>query len=217
MFTSDPDCIHSPNVIFLPQRLDVYKFIQDCDALVQLSDTEACSYSINEALMYGKKIVVTPLPYLQELPRINEKGIILDFNLKNIKDVVQKIKSLKSQNNSSATNYVSPLEDNYRKYLAEGESHYKEEMGRMKKIRARVKFKDMLHNNCLRHIGEEFIESDARADDLISRGFATLVEEIKEKKVEIETAVAKEEKKEKAVKEKAIKPLKKEAKKNAKK
>lgn len=46
VFTNDIDCIHSNNVIFLPPRLDVYRFIQDCDILCQLSDTEACSYSI---------------------------------------------------------------------------------------------------------------------------------------------------------------------------
>ena len=167
--------------------------------------------------MYGKKICVTPLPYLNELPISNENAIILEFNLSNIKDVVKKIKSIKSSNNRNATKYKEILQDDYKKYLAEGKSHYVEEMKSMKKIRAKVKFKDMMHNNCLRHIGEEFIENDARANDLIARGFASLVEEIKEKKVEIETAVEKEVKKEKAVKEKAVKPATKETKKNAKK
>ena len=50
VFTSDNDCIHSPNVIFLPPRLDVYKDIRECDVLVQLSDTEACSYSIRRSI-----------------------------------------------------------------------------------------------------------------------------------------------------------------------
>ena len=49
VFTNDNDIIHSPNVIFAPPRLDVYKFIQNCDVLVQLSDTEACSYSIRRS------------------------------------------------------------------------------------------------------------------------------------------------------------------------
>ena len=50
VFTNDNDCIHSDNVIFLKPRLDVYKWIQEADYLVQLSDTEACSYAINEAM-----------------------------------------------------------------------------------------------------------------------------------------------------------------------
>lgn len=49
VFTSDNDCIHSPNVIFLPPRLDVIRWIAEADALVQLSDTEACSYSIRRS------------------------------------------------------------------------------------------------------------------------------------------------------------------------
>lgn len=213
VFTSDADCIHSPNVVFLPERLDVYKDIQECDALVQLSDTEACSYSINEALMYGKKIIVTPLPYLNELSITNEDCYILDFDLKNIKDVVRKIKLLTSQNNCEAIHYGKMLNDNYKKYLAEGESHYEKEMkGNMKKIKAVAKFRDMRHNNLLRNIGEEFVEENERAEDLIKRGFATLVEDIIEKKVKVEQAV-KEVKKEKAVKEKAVKEVKKNAKK----
>lgn len=167
--------------------------------------------------MYGKKIICTPLPYLEELPESDKNLIILNFDLSNIKEVVEKIKSLISQNNAKATNYVVPYKDNYNKYLAKGKSKYeKEKYNGMKKIRAKVKFKDMKHNNLLRLAGEEFVEDEERADDLIRRGFATLVEEIKpkvEKAVtEIETAV-KEEKKEKAIKETAKKVVKKNAKK----
>lgn len=74
----------------------------------------------------------------------------------------------------------------------------------------------MKHNNILRKAGEEFIEEAERADDLINRGFAILVEEIKEKAVKIETAV-KEEKKETAKPKKETAKATKEEKKNAKK
>ena len=76
----------------------------------------------------------------------------------------------------------------------------------MKKIKVKVQFKDMKHNNVIRKVGEEMIEDNARADDLIARGFCLLVEDIIEKKVEVEHAV-KEEKKEKAIKEKAVKKI----------
>lgn len=214
VFTNDNDCINSPNVIFLKPRLDVIKWIAEADALVQLSDTEACSYSINEALSYGKAVVVTPLPYLNELPVANEKIFILDFNLQNIKDVVEKIKSLKSQNKRNATNYGYILSDNYKNILAEGKSKYlsKEWKERMKKIKVKAKFTDMKHDNILRTIGEEFIEEDARAEELISRGYATLVEVIKPKEVKIEKAVAdKEEEKATPTKAQAKAPTKKKA------
>lgn len=40
VFTNDDDTFHLPNMIFLKPRLDVYKWIQEADFLVQLSDTE---------------------------------------------------------------------------------------------------------------------------------------------------------------------------------
>lgn len=49
VFTNDSDCIHSKNVIFLQERLDVYRWLQhQCDIVVQLSDTECRSYTIDE-------------------------------------------------------------------------------------------------------------------------------------------------------------------------
>lgn len=203
VFTNDDDIIHSNNVIFLKPRLDVYKWIAEADYLVQLSDTEALSYSINEALAYGTKVIVTPLPYLDELGIENNKNaLILDFDLKNMNDIVKNIK------NVSRASWNAP-QDIYFKYLAKSKSKYEEMKTKMKKIRIKVKFADMKHNNILRKVGEEFIEDGVRADDLISRGFAILVEDLEEPKKEvaqIETAV-KEVKKEKAVKEKAVKKV----------
>ena len=211
VFTNDEDIIHSPNVIFLQPRLDVYKWIQEADYLVQLSDTEAMSYSINEAMSYGTKVVVTPLPYLQEISISNENAIILDFDCSNIIDVVEKMK------NVSRVKWNAPSDD-YINILAPSKSNYRlRSENKMKKIKATIKFKDMMHNNVLRYAGEEFIEEEARANDLINRGFATLIADIKEEAIEVEQAVKKEVKKEKAVKEKAIKPATKETKKNAKK
>ena len=137
----------------------------------------------------------------------DENIVILDFKLENLKDVVEKIKSFKSQNNRKATNYENVLNDNYAKYLYKGKSKYKEMRRTMKKIRVKNKFKDMKHNSLVRNVGDEFIEESVRADDLISRGFCVLVAEIPEKVEEVEVAAPKEEKKEKAVKEKAIKKV----------
>lgn len=89
-----------------------------------------------------------------------------------------------------------------------------------KKIKVIKKFKDLKHNSILRNVGDVLIEPDERADFLIEKGFTELVE-VLQPKVEVETAVV-EVKKEKAVKEKAVKSAtkketKKEPKKNAKK
>lgn len=200
IFTDEQDCIHSDNVIFLSPRLDVTKWLQEADVVVQLSDTEACSYTINEALSYGARVCVTPLPYLKELNITNENAFILNFDLSNINDVVENIKHVK---NKPRINWQM-LNDDYIKILSKAKSSYIKELKTMKKIRVKNKFCDMQHNNIVRAVGEEFIEKADRAEDLIARGFCVFVEDMKEKAVEVETAV-KEVKKEKAVKEKAIK------------
>lgn len=209
VFTNDNDCINSNNVIFLPPRLDVYKWIADADYLVQLSDTEACSYSIVEALTLGTKVIVTPLPYLSEMNINKTNALIMNFDLSNIDDVVAQIENI------SRVKWKMP-EDNYGKYLAQGKSKYEEAKRMSIKIKVKNKFLDMKHNNALRRVGEIFIEDNARAVDLISRGFCTLVEEIKDEKEkainEIETAdinPAVENKKEKAVKKTVRKNAKK--------
>lgn len=192
VFTNDQDSIHSNNVIFLQPRLDVYKWIKEADYLIQLSDTEACSYAINEALMYGTQVIVTPLPYLKEFGiEDNKNALIVNFNCDNINDTVKKIKY------GYRASWCVP-KDNYNNILAKGKSKYERELSKgMIKVRVKVKFKDMMHNNVLRYVGEEFVEENKRATDLIDRGFLTLVEDIKE--VAVEKAV-KEDRKEKAIK-----------------
>ena len=216
VFTNEHDSIHSRNVIFITERLDVYKWIQDCDYLVQLSDTEACSYSINEALAYGKQVVVTPLPYLEELGiRNGENAVVLNFDCSNIQEVVEMIKKPKS------ITWNAPA-DNYKKYLKTSKSNYEEKKKTMKRIRIKAnirKFSDLKYNGLMRKALDEWLEEDSRADDLINRGFAELVPEPKVQKVEIPEEPIKEEKKEKAVakKEKATVKKPTEVKKNAKK
>lgn len=201
VFTNDQDSIGSKNVIFLQPRLDVYKWIKEADYLVQLSDTEACSYAINEALMYGTQVVVTPLPYLKEFGiEDNKNALIMNFNCDNVYDIVKRIKD-----NHRAV-WTVP-KDNYKNILAKGKSHYTKEIrAGMKKVRVKVKFRDMMHNNIMRYVGEEFVEEDKRATDLIDRGFLSLVENIEPKVVAVEKAV-KEERKEKAIVKKELKKV----------
>ncbi len=207
VFTNDNDIIGSPNVCFTKERLNVYKWIQEANYLVQLSDTEACSYSINEAMAYGTKVIVTPLPYLEEIGINESNAIICKFDMSNIDEVVGKIKQVERVN-------WKPPEDNYMNYLVQSKSKYKEMKTTMKKIRARRNFKDLAHD-INRKVGDIFYEEDKRADQLINGGWAVLLEDIQE--------AVKKEPKEKAVKEvakaKAVAEPKKEkaVKKNAKK
>lgn len=147
---------------------------------------------------------------------MSENIVILDFNLQNIKDVVEKIKLFKSSNNRSATSYENMLADNYKNILAKGKSKYDiERRKHMIKLKVKKAFKDMKHENFIRSVGDIFVEEDARANDLIARGFCSLVEEIKPKVEKVEEAIKKEAKKEKAIVEKVVKAIKKDNKKNA--
>lgn len=92
VFTNSTDKIDSPNVIYLPVTLDMTKWYELADYVIQLSDTEACSYTIAEALFRNTPIVVTPLPYLKEIGVEDGKNAyIMEFDCSNVDDIVKKI------------------------------------------------------------------------------------------------------------------------------
>lgn len=120
VFTNDLNEIDSPNVVYMTPRLDVYKWMDQADYICQLSDTEACSYTINEALYRNKPVIVTPLPYLEEIGV--EDGLnayIMDFDCSNINDIVKKITKVPKFQ-------FKKLEDNYDKLLKPSKSSYKD-------------------------------------------------------------------------------------------
>lgn len=92
VFTDDTDAIKSPNVVFLPSRLDIGRWFEIADYVVQLSDTEACSYTIAESLFRNIPIIATPLPYLDEIGVEDGKNAyIMEFDCSNLNDIVKKI------------------------------------------------------------------------------------------------------------------------------
>ena len=72
-------------------------YINDADYFVQLSDSEACSYSIMEALALNTKVIVTPLECYTEMGVDETQGFIIPFELFNpenkekLREVVLKI------------------------------------------------------------------------------------------------------------------------------
>lgn len=92
VFTNSKDEISSPNVKYFPVNLDMSRWYELADYVVQLSDTEACSYTIAEALFRNKPIIVTPLPYLKEIGVEDGKNAyIMEFDCSNIDDIVKNI------------------------------------------------------------------------------------------------------------------------------
>ena len=67
VYTNDERTTNNPNIILMKPRTDIDRIINYADYVVQLSDTEALSYTINEALYRDIPVIVTPLPYLDEI------------------------------------------------------------------------------------------------------------------------------------------------------
>jgi len=193
VFTNDKDTINNPNVIFMKNRLDVSRWLIDSDYLVQLSDTEACSYAINEALYRNIPVIVTPLPYLEEIGvKDGVNSYIMDFDCKNINHIVQNI-------NKKPKFEFKHLEDKYSKILAKGKSKYKEEKEMKARVRALKKFETIRDSerNVYPKEGEEWITSKERAEILSENEVAEIVEIIKEKTPVVTTDVSHETKEEK--------------------
>lgn len=86
--------LNSPNIIYMQPRLDIRDYIADADYLVQLSDTEAWSYSVLESLVLGTPVITTPIPCFKEMGIKNGvNGYVIDFDMQKIpiKDIYNKI------------------------------------------------------------------------------------------------------------------------------
>ena len=73
----------SPSFVNMPATLDVQPYIARADYLVQLSDQEAYSYSVLEALTLQTALIVTPIPSIYEQgfkDGINGYSLPFDFS-----------------------------------------------------------------------------------------------------------------------------------------
>mgnify|MGYP001851574518 FL=1 len=177
IFTNDDKEISNENVVYMKPRLDISYWLKQADYLVQLSDTEACSYSINEALYRNIPVIVTPLPYLKEIGVENGKNAyILEFDCSNIEDVVKNIQNIPKFE-------FKKLEDKYKDLLKESKSHYEEDKKMKVKVKCVLKggYDDI---KLKRHIdeNEEYIVDFERANYLKDNNAVEILEEIKEEK-----------------------------------
>lgn len=185
--TNDIGGIDSPNVIFIPPRLDISKFLQIATYVMLLSDSEACSYTLNEALYRNIPIITTPLPYLEEIGyKDGVNGYTIEFDCSNIKDVVSKL------NNVPKFNFKQ-LECKYDKLFAKSESKYAEDLKKNIKVKCIKKYHDIEEDemkvpnltdsyiNPTDHPNRcEWITTRVRAEHLVSKGLVRIVKEIKD-------------------------------------
>lgn len=188
VFTNDTDEINSENVKFMQPTLDISKWFQQADYVVQLSDTEACSYTINEALYRNIPVIVTPLPYLESIGYKDGKtGYTVEFDCSNINEVVKNITNIPKFN-------FNRLEDNYANILSKGKSHYEEDMMKNYVVKALRRFTD-LEDKVQREKDEVFKCTEERCNILVENKYATLVKiEVPEVKKESKVKETVEEK-----------------------
>lgn len=149
IFTNDVKAIDNENIIYMKPRIDVIKWIQEADYVVQLSDSEGLSYTINEAVYSGIPVIVTPLPYLDEIGiKDGVNAYILDFDCGNVKDVATRMKKVPKFN-------FEPLKDNYDKILAKGKSRYRQELNTIVKVICIKEYKDILLNRVIKPYDKE--------------------------------------------------------------
>jgi glycosyltransferase involved in cell wall biosynthesis len=173
IFTNDKEEIKSPNVVYMKPRLDIGYWMEQADYVVQLSDTEACSYTINEALYRNIPVIVTPLPYLEEIGvKDGKNAYIMEFDCSNVKDIVEKIKTVPKF-------IFDQLKDRYGELVYKGKSHYEEDRVMRAKVKAKMQFNDV-EENVKRKEGEEWVCSLERAEFLKEHGGVEVLEVFKD-------------------------------------
>ena len=84
IFTDLPFETNSKNVRFIEPVMNPSGWMEICDYICQLSDTEAGCYTMQEALKIGKPLIVTRLPILEEFGIDKTNAKILEFDMSNL-------------------------------------------------------------------------------------------------------------------------------------
>lgn len=164
IYTDIPREIKSPNVFFFPPRIDIVHKMPLYDGLVQISDTEGFSVTLNEALILRIPLVTTPLPVLKNDFRIDDRStIILPFDMKDISEQVEKIRHIKEMK-ATMPKYTPPKEK-WNKYITKAKSNYKNEII---EVEALMPFLDLQRNKTVT-IGERWSVDAYRGRYLIER------------------------------------------------
>lgn len=184
MFTDDIGSIKGNNIVWMQPTLNIRPWIAYADVVGQTSDTEALCTTINESLSYEVPVITTPLPYLEELGiKDNENCYVLDFDLKNIGSVVDRI-----VNNRLKGKFKWEMpKDKYDEIFIKGESKYmyKEEMV---KATSKYQLEGMIDGELKRipNAGDIWMTSEDRALMLVEKGYVEICPKIEEEPKEVE-------------------------------
>lgn len=84
IFTDLPFEYDDSRVIFIKPELNPHGWMNICDYVCQLSDTEAGCLTAQESLKLGKPLIITKLPILDEFGINESNAKILEFDMSNL-------------------------------------------------------------------------------------------------------------------------------------
>ena len=84
IFTDIPFDYPDSRVVFMKPTLNNIGWMKKCDYILNPSDTEAGSYTLQEALKLKIPLIVTKLPILEEFGINNSNAKILEFDMSNL-------------------------------------------------------------------------------------------------------------------------------------
>lgn len=174
IYTDDKDAIVSPNVCYMPPNIDGSRNIMSaCDVVVQLSDCEGYSYTINEA-KHLTRVLRTPLSSADEME--GKEDLILNFDLSNIDEIIAELKKIYANKAKKDTGYKAK-EDSYNEILLNGTNSYREELSKMVEVECKIPFYDVVEK-VNRKEGETFMVDKERANSLLKHPAGELVKVI---------------------------------------
>lgn len=161
-------------IVEMPATLDISSWINECDYLVQLSDTESFGYSIVESLMLGVPVLVTPLKVLDEIGfKNNVNGFILPFDMKNID--INKIYNSELKFEYKIDNKI--IANKWIDLIGESKPFIKYIYEEVKmKIKALKQFTDIEKNELI-FVNDVYETSEDRAKLIVSKGYAVKTDE----------------------------------------
>lgn len=178
IFTDYPDTIKNKNVVFVQQRLDgIDNLMNSLDYVAQVSDSEGWSYTEQQAKMLGVPMIHTPYPAFYEMG-VRDEDIMLEFDLSNIDEVVDRIKKTKKKPHRSS--WKQP-ENKWDQLLLKGGEKKKQMNTSRMRIRALREYFDTFERKDVQK-GEIYETTADRARLIQSYQYAEIIEEVEEKK-----------------------------------
>lgn len=180
---------YSPNIAFMPGRVDVRPYIANADYIAQLSNNmETYCYTINEGLGYGVPVITTPLTVLEELPITEDMIITMDWDGANVDEVARQV----FEKPRKKIKYTPPA-DSWDQILDKTKENYKEEREMKVEVKCTNPFYDLV-DKCDRELGETWDCDRERGEYLVELKLVEITRTIKETKKEKATTKKKVEK-----------------------